>query len=75
MSWNEDNENIYLLWNETIGKSVVAFGEKGFGTLLLSSAARQLGGAIDTKLEGSELHHILTLPRSVLNDTQIGTHR
>jgi|GEM_PF-4271208 len=75
VSWNEDNENIYLLWNETIGKPVVAFGEKGFGTLLLSSAARQLGGAIDTKLEGSELHHILTLPRSVLNDTQIGTHR
>ena len=75
VSWKEDNENIYLLWNETIGKPVVAFGEKGFGTLLLSSAARQLGGAIDTKLEGSELHHILTLPRSVLNDTQIGTHR
>ncbi|MDQ1198553.1 CheR family methyltransferase [Agrobacterium sp. SORGH_AS 787] len=74
VSWDEDNENIYLLWNETIGKPVVEFGEKGFGTLLLSSAARQLGGEIDTKLDGSELHHILTLPRSVLNDTQIGTH-
>lgn len=75
VSWKQDKENIYLLWNEMVGTPVVAFGEKGFGTLLLSSAARQLGGVIDTKLEGSTLDHILTLPRSVLNDTQIGTHR
>ncbi|WP_296104482.1 CheR family methyltransferase [uncultured Agrobacterium sp.] len=75
VSWKQDNENIYLLWNESVGKPVGAFGEKGFGTLLLSSAARQLGGVIDTKLEGSNLVHILTLPSSVLNDTQIGTHR
>lgn len=74
VDWQKDGENILLRWNETLDKAVKPTGEKGFGTVLLASAAKQLGGTIETKFEGPALQHVLTLPRLVINDTQIGSY-
>lgn len=51
ISWRRDGGRARLEWRETFAAPVPAPGTQGFGSLLMSSSARQLGGRIDRKFD------------------------
>jgi two-component system CheB/CheR fusion protein len=68
ISWEEKDDHIELVWNEigveAVERSVVA----GFGTVLLTSAARQIGGTVSTDISGVSVTHSLTMRNKVRHD-------
>ncbi len=65
VSWTENDDGINLVWNEIGDSDVKAPGDAGFGTVLLSTSARQLGASIRTEVKGPVLSHIMTMPPTV----------
>jgi len=47
IAWTEEERDIVIAWRETGGGQVSEPGHEGFGSLLMTSAARQLRGTID----------------------------
>lgn len=68
IEWEEVDSKINLVWNEIGTEVVEAPGAAGFGTVLLTSAAKQIGGTVTTKVDGLSLTHILTIQAKVKHD-------
>jgi two-component system, chemotaxis family, CheB/CheR fusion protein len=68
ITWERTGDITVLTWNENGEDDVEEAGKAGFGTILLSTSSRQLGATIETKVTGSIISHILTLPNSVRHD-------
>lgn len=68
VTWAETEDGMILIWNEVGSSDVKADGHAGFGTVLLSTSARQLGARIETQTNGPTLSHILKMPSSVRYD-------
>ncbi|WJH38856.1 hypothetical protein N7E02_04185 (plasmid) [Aliirhizobium terrae] len=68
ITWERNADKTVLTWNENGEDDVEDAGKAGFGTVLLSTSSRQLGATIETKIAGSIISHILTLPNSVRHD-------
>ncbi|WP_337270766.1 CheR family methyltransferase [Oryzifoliimicrobium ureilyticus] len=68
VSWERLDQANKLLWNETGTQNVSYPGKPGFGTILLKTAAKQLGAEIETSASGPTLQHCLTMPPSVRYD-------
>ena len=62
VDWEETDKSIVVRWNEIGDSDVRAAGDAGFGTILVSTSARQLGARIDTHISGPVLSHVLTMP-------------
>ena len=63
VSWTERDGRIYLTWTEE-GPDIVETPEhKGFGSLLMQSAARQFGGTVDRNFSPQGLEVKIDLPR------------
>ncbi len=68
VEWEKTDKSMILIWNEIGDSDVRAAGDAGFGTVLLSTSARQLGAKIETHIEGPVLSHVLTMPSRVRHD-------
>lgn len=68
INWRETETEIHLVWNEIGSEPVEEPGAAGFGTVLMKSAARQLGGAVTTEVDGASLTHTLTMQIKVRHD-------
>lgn len=68
VEWKKTDRSMILIWNEIGNTDVKATGDAGFGTVLLSTSARQLGAIIETHIDGPTLSHVLTMPNSVRHD-------
>jgi two-component system, chemotaxis family, CheB/CheR fusion protein len=68
VDWKRTDKSMILRWNEIGDSDVRAAGDAGFGTVLLSTSARQLGATIETRVHGPVLLHLLTMPISVRHD-------
>lgn len=68
VDWKRTEKGTVLKWNEIGDSDVKAAGDAGFGTILLSTSARQLGARIETHIDGPILSHVLTMPSSVRHD-------
>ncbi len=66
--WEETGDQIHLVWNETGTEPVEQPGAAGFGTVLLTSAAKQIGGKVSTDVDGASLTHTLTMQTKVRHD-------
>lgn len=66
--WKETDGEIHLVWNEIGTGAVEPPGAAGFGTVLLASAARQIGGTVSTDVDGVSLTHTLTMQPKVRHD-------
>ncbi|TMM46600.1 sensor histidine kinase [Qipengyuania marisflavi] len=62
VTWEESDSGLTLLWRET-GVTITEEPErKGFGSLLMTSAARQLGGSIEREFLPDGLQVTIELP-------------
>jgi len=68
VDWERTEKGMILTWNEIGDLDVIAPGNAGFGTILLSTSARQLGARIETHVDGQVLSHVLIMPSSVRHD-------
>jgi two-component system, chemotaxis family, CheB/CheR fusion protein len=68
VDWEKTEKTMILKWNEIGDSDVRAAGDAGFGTVLLSTSARQLGARIETHIDGPVISHVLTMPSSVRHD-------
>lgn len=66
--WEETDDQIQLVWNETGTEAVEPPGAAGFGTVLLTSAAKQIGGKVSTEVDGAKLTHTLAMQIKVRHD-------
>jgi two-component system CheB/CheR fusion protein len=68
IDWQNSPTNVTLNWNEMSDSDVEAFGDAGFGSILLSTSARQLGASLETHINGPFLSHVLKMPISVRHE-------
>jgi two-component system CheB/CheR fusion protein len=65
LRWSFSGEAIVLEWIETGSEEIDVTDSTGFGTLLVATAARQLGAEITRQVFGTRLEQRITLPSSV----------
>ncbi|WP_245445438.1 chemotaxis protein CheB [Agrobacterium rosae] len=70
IDWEEKGDHIDLVWNEIGTVPVEGSGVAGFGTVLLTSAAKQIGGTVSTEVDGARLTHTLTMKIKVRHDAE-----
>ncbi len=68
VSWENLGNILQLVWNEMGAKPVSAHGDAGFGTILLSTSAKQINATIKTDIDGAVLRHTLTMPLPMYNN-------
>ncbi|MBX7533743.1 CHASE3 domain-containing protein [Qipengyuania sp. 1XM1-15A] len=64
VSWTRANDVVTLVWRESGVKLDKEPDRKGFGSLLMESAARQFGGSVKRDFTGDWLVVTITLPES-----------
>lgn len=64
VSWSRDNGVVTLVWKESGVKLGKPPERKGFGSLLMESAARQFGGSVKREFRKDELAVTITLPET-----------
>jgi len=65
VQWEADTASLVLTWAEHREVEVGQLDRQGFGTVLLSTAARQLRATLDTDGDGHTLRHRLKMPISL----------
>jgi two-component sensor histidine kinase/CHASE3 domain sensor protein len=65
VSWHEDGEDIHIIWVETGCKNADQANSNGFGSLLMTSAARQLGGRIERSISAGGCEVTIVFPRAL----------
>ncbi len=63
--WDANEGSLVIVWSEHRTTEIGHFDSKGFGTVLLSTAARQLKATLDTEADGHTLTQKLKMPISV----------
>lgn len=62
VAWHCEDDEIILTWRERGGGSAKPSGTEGFGSQLMTSAARQFGGTIDRQFTDQGVDVTITMP-------------
>ncbi len=62
VTWRKDDEAIVIEWREHCGADTEEPERKGFGSMLMTSAARQLRGEIDRRFGAKGVEVTITIP-------------
>ncbi len=65
ISWAEVDDQISINWRESGCQNSTEPQKAGFGSLLMTSAARQLSGKIDRQINADGCHIEITFPRTL----------
>lgn len=69
VSWLDTGQDIQIDWREAGSDNIETPTREGFGSLLMTSAARQLGGTIDRSFSADGCHVAIKFPRSQTVET------
>jgi two-component sensor histidine kinase len=64
VDWREDGDHLEIRWREDCPGKAMEPERQGFGSLLMSGAAKQLGGTIDRTFTEDGVRVAISLPRA-----------
>ena len=70
LSWTREGETVEMRWDETSPGETSAPQEEGFGSVLLKTSARQLGGEVTRRWEARGLQARLRFPLGAMSATK-----